>query len=82
MTAAQYLTKRGHDVTLYEASDKLGGRLHEASALWCKTGFRRYLDWTVQETMNCGARLVFNTAITPELIEQEAPDAVCRSRWR
>ena len=76
MTAAQYLIKRGHDVTLYEASDKLGGRLHEASALWCKTGFRRYLDWTVKETKNCGARLVLSTVVTPELIKQEAPDAV------
>lgn len=76
MTAAQYLTRRGHEVTLFEASDKLGGRLYEASALWCKTGFRRYLGWTVKETMRCGAKIVLNTMVTPELIAKEAPDAV------
>lgn len=76
MTAARTLAARGHEVTLYEREGRLGGRLFEASSLWVKDGFRRYLDWSVRETLECGARIVLGTFVTPDLIEREAPDAV------
>ena len=76
MTAARTLAARGHEVVLYEREEKLGGRLPEASKLWLKDGFREYLDWSVRETMSCGARIVFGTFVTPDVIEREAPDAV------
>jgi 2,4-dienoyl-CoA reductase-like NADH-dependent reductase (Old Yellow Enzyme family)/NADPH-dependent 2,4-dienoyl-CoA reductase/sulfur reductase-like enzyme len=76
MTAAQVLRQRGHQVMLCEASDQLGGRLHEASALWCKNGFRRYLRWMIETTQNCGAEIRLNTPVTPELLRKLDPDAV------
>lgn len=76
MTAARTLTARGHDVILYERDDRLGGRLYEASSLWLKDGFRRYLDWSVEQTEKCGVKIVLNTFVTPDLLEREAPDAV------
>ncbi|NLV50315.1 MAG: FAD-dependent oxidoreductase [Clostridiales bacterium] len=76
MTAARTLTKRGHDVVIYEREEWLGGRLYEAGALWCKDGFRQYLVWAVQETEKCGARIVTGTFVTPAVIEKEEPDAV------
>ena len=76
MTAARTLAARGHEVVLYEREEKLGGRLPEASKLWLKDGFREYLDWSVRETLKCGARIVFGTFVTPDVIEREAPDAV------
>ena len=76
MMAAQTAVQRGHDVTLFEKSDKLGGRLHEASSLYCKDYYRKYLDWDISQTMNCGAHIIMNTEVTPELIKEEAPDAL------
>jgi len=76
MTAARTLHERGHDVTLWETSDRLGGRLFEASALPQKDTFRAYIDWAVRTTAACGARIVLRKEATPEAIADEAPDAV------
>ena len=76
MTAAQTCAKMGHDVTLYEKSDKLGGLLNIATAASFKEYMRLYLKWTVRETEKCGAKIVYNTEVTPELVEAEDPDAI------
>ena len=76
MMAAQTLVKRGHTVTLYEKADKLGGLLIDASMVPFKQLMREYLDWDIKETLNCGAKIVLNTAVTESLIEQEDPDAI------
>ena len=76
MTAAQTCAKMGHDVTLYEKSDKLGGLLNIASAAGFKEYMRLYLQWTVRETEKCGAKIVYNTEVTPELVDAEDPDAI------
>ena len=76
MMAAQTLRERGHEVTLWERSEKLGGRLFEAASLPLKSGFRAYLDWTVRTTNACGATIVLGKEATPEAIADEAPDAV------
>jgi 2,4-dienoyl-CoA reductase-like NADH-dependent reductase (Old Yellow Enzyme family)/thioredoxin reductase len=76
MTAARTLCERGHDVTLWERSDRLGGRLFESSSLPLKDGFRAYLDWAVRSTKECGARIVLGKQGTPAAIAEEAPDAV------
>lgn len=76
MQAARTAIRRGHTVDLYEKADKLGGRLHEASAMWCKDYHRRYLDWSARETEECGASIHLGTEVTPELIAAEKPDYV------
>ncbi len=76
MMAAQTLRRRGHEVTLYEKTDRLGGLINDASALPFKEYMRLYLDWDIRQTEKCGAKLVFNTEVTPELVERENPDAV------
>lgn len=76
MEAARILADRGHEVSLYEKSGKLGGRLPEASALWLKEGFRRYHEFAVRKTMECGAQIHLNTEVTPYVIQAERPDAV------
>lgn len=76
MTAAQTCAKMGHDVTLYEKSDKLGGLLNIAAAADFKEYMRLYLQWTIRETEKCGARIIYNTEVTPELVEAENPDAI------
>ncbi len=76
MTAAQAAAQRGHEVVLYEAGDRLGGRLHEASAAKPKDYYRRYLDWTIRQTLQSGARVELGVEATPELVEREAPGAL------
>jgi 2,4-dienoyl-CoA reductase-like NADH-dependent reductase (Old Yellow Enzyme family)/thioredoxin reductase len=76
MTAARTACERGHDVTLWEKSERLGGRLYEATALPQKDTGRQYLDWAVRSTMKCGANVVLGREATPAAIEAEAPDAV------
>ena len=76
MEAARVLVDRGFEVVLYEKEAELGGRLHEASALWLKDGFRRYFDWAVRKTKECGAKIVLGTEVTPEVIRTEAPDVL------
>lgn len=84
MTAAQTLTAMGHSVTLYEKSDRLGGLMNDATVAPFKEYMRLYKQWTIRQTESCGAKLVFNTEVTPELVEKEAPDAVivaCGSKY-
>lgn len=76
MQAAQTATMRGHDVTLYEKYDRLGGIIQTSAALPYKGDFRRYLKWMVETTEKCGARIELNTEVTPELIKKEKPDAL------
>ncbi len=76
MTAARTACERGHDVTLWEKSEKLGGRLYESSALPQKDRFRAYMDWAIRATTRCGATIVLGKEATPEAIEAVAPDAV------
>ena len=77
MQAAQIAVKRGHDVTLYERENELGGRLKEASALYKKHDtHRKYLQWNIDTTKACGATIKLDTEVTPELILREQPDVV------
>ncbi len=76
MEAARILAERGHEVILCEKGGALGGRMPEASSLWLKDGFRRYFEFAVRKTMECGAEVHLNTPVTPELIRREQPDAL------
>ena len=76
LASAQYLTERGHEVVLYEKADKLGGRLHEASSLKFKDGFRRYLNYTVRKTNDSGAKIILGVEADADVIKSEAPDAL------
>lgn len=76
MMAAQTACERGHEVVLYEKSDHLGGLLPDISSLPFKGDMRRYLKWDIQTTENCGAKVVLETEVTPEIVEKENPDAL------
>ncbi len=76
MMAAQVLTQRGHEVVLYERDAQLGGKLNDISLLSVKDDMRRYTAWNIRTTMECGAKIILNTEVTPEIIEKEKPDAL------
>jgi 2,4-dienoyl-CoA reductase-like NADH-dependent reductase (Old Yellow Enzyme family)/thioredoxin reductase len=76
MMAAQTLCDMGHKVTLYEKTGRLGGLLNDATAAPFKEYLRLYLQWDIAQTEKSGAKLMYNTEVTPELIERVKPDAI------
>lgn len=76
MMAAQTCAAMGHEVTLYEKSDSLGGMLNVATQASFKEYLRLYLQWDIRQTEACGAKIVYNTAVTAEMVEKLDPDAV------
>ena len=76
MAATEYLTARGHDVVVYEKAKNLGGRLHEASTLSLKEGFRRYFEYIVRKVNESGAKIILGKEAGVGEIKAEAPDAL------
>ena len=76
ITAAQILCLRGHDVTLYEKTDRLGGQLVYAALPDFKQDVADYLKYLQRQAYKCGARVLLNTEATRELLEKENYDAV------
>ena len=76
MRAACYLADRGHDVTLYEASGRLGGQLIPASVPEFKWPVKRYLDWLLKQVAKReNIRVLLNTPATPDTIRDAEYDA-------
>lgn len=74
--AAGTAAERGHDVTLVEKGDKLGGtaRYSEEDAL--KQDLARYVRYMQARGEWGGFKVMLNTEATPELVEELAPDHV------
>jgi 2,4-dienoyl-CoA reductase-like NADH-dependent reductase (Old Yellow Enzyme family)/thioredoxin reductase len=70
------LCERGHDVTLYEKSDHLGGNVVAAAALPFKQDVRDYLDYLVRQAKNAHARILLNTEATKEHLDAVGYDAL------
>jgi 2,4-dienoyl-CoA reductase-like NADH-dependent reductase (Old Yellow Enzyme family)/thioredoxin reductase len=70
------LCDRGHDVTLYEKSGRLGGNVIGAAAPPFKIDCQDYLAWLVRQAGNAPAQIRLNTEATKELLDMEAYDAI------
>jgi NADPH-dependent 2,4-dienoyl-CoA reductase/sulfur reductase-like enzyme len=71
MQAAQTAVKRGHEVVLYEMSDRLGGVLRIGSELPFKKDLKTYVDWMVAQTERCGARIIMETEVDADAVIRE-----------
>ncbi|OBR91097.1 MULTISPECIES: FAD-dependent oxidoreductase [Clostridium] len=76
MEAARIIKMRGHDVTIYEGTDKLGGVIIPGSVPDFKVDDRRLIDWYKNEIKELEVKVNFNTKVTEELVEKEKPDVV------
>jgi 2,4-dienoyl-CoA reductase-like NADH-dependent reductase (Old Yellow Enzyme family)/pyruvate/2-oxoglutarate dehydrogenase complex dihydrolipoamide dehydrogenase (E3) component len=76
LEAARVSALRGHDVTLIEARDRLGG----AFALWASLPGREFylkaIEWWEQELLRLGVNIRLCTQATASSVLQERPDAV------
>lgn len=74
MEVARTAKMRGHDVTIYEKSDRLGGLLNPAGAHDFKKEIRKLLDWYKGEIRDLDIPVVYNTEMTAEKVVELHPD--------
>lgn len=75
MESALVLTERGHKVTIYEKSDRLGGVFIQAAAPVYKDRDRSLIDWYRREIEKHQIQVEFNTEIT-DIHELKADEIV------
>jgi NADPH-dependent 2,4-dienoyl-CoA reductase/sulfur reductase-like enzyme len=77
MEAARVAAARGHDVTLFEKTAKLGGMLKVATTASFKEDLKKYLEWSVRETLRDNRiKVRMGVEATPEMIGAEGFDTV------
>ena len=76
MEAARMLRMRGHEVTLYEKRDRLGGNFNYAFIPEEKREFREIVQYLSGQMAKLDVKVILNKEATPELIRAERPDAV------
>jgi len=74
MEAARVAALRGHDVTLAEKNDHLGGQFHLASLLPGKEEIRSYLRYLEKELKKLGVKILLGEEMTAEKVLQAGPD--------
>ena len=76
MEAARILAKKGHEVSLYEAEEKLGGQLNLACAVPGKEEFQNVILYLSSQLKKLEINVHLGKKATAEIIEKEKPDAV------
>lgn len=76
MEAARVLASRGHDVSLHEASGRLGGQLNLASKPTSRRQMHSIADWLQTELERLEVSIHYNTFVGKQEVLTEAPDIV------
>lgn len=76
LKAAAAAAARGHEVTLYEASGRLGGQAQIAQLLPRRAEFGGIIGNLERDARQAGAQIVTGTRVSRQMIEAEAPDSV------
>lgn len=76
MRAALYAAERGHDVTLFEASDALGGQLRLMDAPSFKWPLVNYRDYLIRQLGKSKVKVLLDTRATRELLQEQGFEVV------
>ncbi len=76
MKAAQIAALRGHEVTLYEAQVRLGGRFLLAAIPPKKQVLKEFIDYLANQLGKLSLKIVLGKSFDPAQFENERPDAV------
>ena len=76
MQAAALLAQRGHNVSLYEKSNVLGGQWNIAAAVPGKEGFADFTDYLKRSLDKASVPATLGTEITKEQVMAMKPDVV------
>ena len=76
MCAAFTAKRRGHDVTLFEATDKLGGNMRLAAYPPGKGDITNMIRSYIHRCQKDGVEIKLNHEVTADFIKEENPDSV------
>lgn len=76
LEAARVAALRGHDVTIMEKSDQLGGQYSLAAYPPTKQELTKGLKYQIREVNRLGIRVELNKAVTKQVVEDFGADAV------
>lgn len=75
LEAARVAAIRGHNVTLIEKNDKLGGNLYVASKPIGKETFMKFINWAELQCKKLGVKIMMKTEATADLLKSLKADA-------
>jgi thioredoxin reductase len=76
LKAAEIAALRGHQVTLFERNQKLGGRMRIAAIPPKKAVLNDFLDYLERRVRGLGVTLKLGKEFTPDMLDTVKPDAV------
>lgn len=76
LEAARICAIRGHQVSVVEKTEKVGGTVNIASVPSFKRRWQKLIEWYDTQLRKLGVEVRLNTEATVSLIKKEAPDAV------
>jgi 2,4-dienoyl-CoA reductase (NADPH2) len=77
LQAAAIAAEKGHEVTVYEKNDHVGGQFAAAAhGPWGDHEFQRMVNYLKAQCDKQGAKILLKTQVTKELLEKEKADAV------
>jgi 2,4-dienoyl-CoA reductase-like NADH-dependent reductase (Old Yellow Enzyme family)/thioredoxin reductase len=76
LEAARAAALAGHEVTLYEKTDRFGGQFTTAAIPPVKGDLVAYVSWAANQLEKLGVQIKMNTEFTAELCDREKPDKV------
>ncbi len=76
MQAAVLMAQRGHDVSLYEKNNELGGQWNIAAATPGKEGYAAFTDYLKRSLDKLRVPVILGTEVTKEQVLKMKPDAV------
>lgn len=76
MEAALLASRRGHDVTLYEKTDRLGGLINTTRGVDIKWTLVKFADYMAGQIAKSNVNVRLNTTATAELLKAENYDEV------
>ncbi|MFH2131786.1 MAG: FAD-dependent oxidoreductase, partial [bacterium] len=76
LTAAVESAKLGHQVTLFEQSNQLGGQVFFARQVPFKKVYGDWIDWLVEQLGKTGVTVRTGVTVTDEMLTAEKPEVV------
>lgn len=76
LEAARVAQSRGHEVTLFEKGDRLGGYLNVAALVAYKDEFKDLIEFYKREMKRLGVAVCLNAEVDVDLIKDMRPDIV------
>lgn len=74
MEAALLASKRGHDVTLYEKEDHLGGLINATVGVDIKWTLKNFMDYMIRQVNKSAISVKLGVKATPEMLDAENYD--------